>query len=32
MDLLEKLNGPLEYMQNNLESNIHFKEVVTLAS
>ena len=32
MDLLEKLNGPLEHIEKNLESNIDFNEVATLAS
>ncbi|MDF2593248.1 MAG: transcription activator, effector binding [Clostridia bacterium] len=32
MDLLEKLNGPLDYIEKNLANNIDFKEVATLAS
>lgn len=32
MDLLEKLNGPLDYIENNLTNNIDFKEVAMLAS
>lgn len=32
MDLLEKLNGPLDYIEKNLANNIDFKEVAMLAS
>ena len=32
MDLLEKLNGPLDYIEENLANNIDFKEVARLAS
>lgn len=32
MDLLEKLNGPLEYIEENLTNNIDFKEVARLSS
>jgi AraC family transcriptional regulator len=32
MDLLEKLNGPLDYIEKNLANNIDFIEVATLAS
>lgn len=32
MDLFEKLNGPLDYIEKNLANNIDFKEVATLAS
>jgi AraC family transcriptional regulator len=32
MNLLEKLNNPLDYIEENLAKNIDFKEVVRLAS
>lgn len=32
MNILEKLNGPLEYIEGNLANNIDFKEVSRLAS
>lgn len=32
MDLLEKLNGPLDYIEKNLAKNIDFEEVAALAS
>ncbi len=32
MKILEKLNGPLDYIEENLANNIDFKEVARLAS